>query len=67
MSVPTPSQLLISCMEDFGRSEPTVAIVVYLNQAGDICWRSSTDHTTTCIGMLELTKVLIIEKLKPER
>ena len=35
--VRSPTETLLKCLEDFGESEPTKAIVVYVNVDGDIC------------------------------
>lgn len=59
----TPTETLVKCLEDFGESEPTKVIVVYLNVDGDICWSMSGPyHYTQVIGMLECVKAKVMEK-----
>lgn len=56
----TPTSLLMDCLEDFGVSEPTHVIVIYINEAGDLCWRSTSTSFTQKIGMLELTRYFML-------
>jgi hypothetical protein len=49
-------------MEDFSGSEPKTAMVVWLNEAGDLCWSATTDSFSARIGMLELAKQILIRK-----
>ena len=61
--VRSPTETLLKCLEDFGESEPTKAIVVYVNVDGDICWSVSGPYNFThVIGMLECVKAKIMEK-----
>ena len=61
--VRTPTETLVKCMEDFGESEPTKCIVIYLNVGGDICWSTSGPYNfTQIIGMLECVKAKVMEK-----
>jgi hypothetical protein len=70
----TPSELLIRCIEDFGESEATVAIVVYRQENGDIAWRvTDGSNTTEVIGMLDCARAVMLNmfvnqknKLEPE-
>jgi len=60
----TPTQLLVSCMEDFGRCEPTDALVIYINESGQICWNTSNKSLVVSLGMIELTKHHMLAKVK---
>jgi hypothetical protein len=57
----TPSELLIRCIEDFGDSEATVAIVIYRQANGDISWRvTGESNTTEVIGMLDCAHAVML-------
>jgi hypothetical protein len=57
-----PTAMLMRCLEDFGESEATVAIVVFRQQNGDLNWRASNgSNTSEIVGMLEVTKQGIID------
>jgi hypothetical protein len=60
----TASEALIHVMEDFGESEPKDVLVIYTNQAGDLCWSSSTDSQTIKFGLLEMCKQSMIKAMK---
>jgi len=55
----TPSEMLIEALEKFGEDEPHEAVLVYLNESGEIVWKSTTPHRTRTIGMLALVQNLI--------
>ena len=59
----SPSETLIQCLESFGEAEPTKAIVIYTDVAGDICWSvSGPFHYSQVIGMLECVKARVLAK-----
>ena len=59
----SPTETLIHCLDDFGASEPTRVLVIYLNVAGDICWSSSGPyHFSAIIGMLECVKAVVLKR-----
>ena len=61
--VRSPTQTLMACLEDFGASEATKCLVIYTNEAGDICWSSSGPyHFSEVIGMLECVKARVMRK-----
>ena len=52
--VRSPTETLVKCLEEFGESEPTKAIVLWTNTDGDICWSvSGPYHYCQVIGILE--------------
>jgi len=51
-------------MEDFGRCEPTDALVIYINESGQICWNTSNKSLVVSLGMIELTKHHMLAKVK---
>ncbi len=57
----TPSALLMECLERFGACEPICALVIYTDEAGNICWNSTTTSRSQQVGMLELTKEFILK------
>ena len=59
----SPTETLVRCLEDFGESEPTKCIVIYLNVDGDLCWSvSGPYHYTQIIGMLDCVQAKIMDK-----
>lgn len=59
----SPTETLVACLEDFGKSEPTKVVVVYVNVDGDLCWSTSGPYNFThVIGMLECARAKIMEK-----
>ncbi len=60
----TPSELLMECLERFGACEPLQALVIYTDEAGNICWNSTTTSRSQQIGMLELTRWFILEEAR---
>jgi hypothetical protein len=59
----TPTGTLMRCLEDFGESEPARVLVIYTNEAGDLCYSSSGPFSYThIIGMLECVKAQVLEK-----
>lgn len=59
----TPSQVLMNCLEEFGACEPTNLMVIWVNEAGDLCWQSTAMPLSQGVGMLEVTKKCILAKL----
>lgn len=59
----TATETLLSCMEDFGESEPKECMVIYTNENGDMCFSSTTDSLVIKLGLLELSKQYILKKI----
>lgn len=58
----SPTELLVRCIEDFGDSEATVAIVLYRQANGDISWRvTGESNTTDIVGMLDCARAVILD------
>lgn len=59
----TPSETLISCLEDFGDDEPDNVLVIYTTKGGDICWSANGPYKySVMIGMLICVKHLMLKK-----
>ena len=59
----SPTETLLHALEDFGASEPTRAMVLWVNEAGDLVWMvSGPSSFTHVIGMLECCKAKVMEK-----
>jgi len=56
----TPTQLLMSVLEDFGIYEPKSAIVVFTDQSGALQLSSCKLEKATIIGLLEWAKQMIL-------
>lgn len=61
----TATETLVAVMEEFGQSEPKDVLVIYTNEAGELCWSCSTDAVSVKLGLLEACKQFIILKLEP--
>jgi hypothetical protein len=59
----TPSALLIRCIEDFGESEATIAVVIYRQENGDIAWRvTEGSNASEVIGILDCTRAVMLDQ-----
>lgn len=58
-----PSELLIHCMEEFGKSEPTTVMVCWINEEGRLSYRASSTNQALNLGMLEVAKTCILKKI----
>lgn len=52
---PTPADLLMEVMEDFGETEPVDVLVVYTNENEELVMKSNC-RRTTLVGLLECAK-----------
>lgn len=60
----TPTELLIKCIEDFGESEATVAVVVYRQENGDIACRGTEGASSSeIVGMLACAHAVLVDQL----
>lgn len=55
----TPTETLVSVMEELGESEAKELIVVYTNQNGELCWSCTTDAITVKLGLIEAARTAI--------
>ena len=62
----TPSQLLMDVMEEFGKIEPIEVFVIWTDEAGDLCWRGTSQKLSEKVGMLECVKTYIMDSAKKE-
>lgn len=60
----TPTDTLMTAMEEFGRAEPLDCMIIWTDQSGDICWSSTTDSRVTRLGMIEMVKTLIVKGIE---
>ena len=56
----TPTELLMSVLEDFGTYEPEAAIVIFTDQSGALQLSSCQLKKATVLGMLEWAKHMIL-------
>lgn len=59
----TATETLMSAMTEFGQTEPRDCIVIWTNEAGDICWSSSTDSQLIKIGMVEMLRTILKKRV----
>lgn len=63
VKVRTPSETLLECLEQFGDAEPDRAMVVWTDEAGDLCWATSGQRSyTVMIGMLKCVEAVLMAK-----
>lgn len=55
---PTPSEVLIKCLEKFGEEEPEGVCVIFTT--GDAVWTYSNVRRTQLLGMLEMAKDYVL-------
>ena len=63
----SPSQVLIGTLEDFGQSEPTHILVIYINENGFLTYRSNIDSVTLRVGMCETAKSFFLSDMNQHR
>lgn len=56
----TASEVVIKALEDFGISEPETVLILFTNEAGNICCRSNTDSTCMKVGMLRYAERILL-------
>ena len=49
----TPTETLVSALEEFGQDEPRECIVISATQSGDLVMNASTDCLSTKLGLVE--------------
>ncbi len=60
----SPNDVMMVCLEDFGKSEPRAVLVIYVNDDGDLCTSSSSASLSLKIGMLEMAKDLMLHRAR---
>lgn len=63
---PTPTEVLIRCMEDFGNDEPEQVVVIYRTKKGDLAWFSNDLSSAYFLGMLRMTEFYFLENRRKE-
>lgn len=58
----TASELLIEVLEDFGKDEPDIAMVIWTTKSGDLAWSANTKNLSVRVGLLESTKHFILKQ-----
>lgn len=57
----TPTEVMISALEQFGEDEPETLLILSLTKGGDLCWNSNTNRTAIKLGMVELYKQILVK------
>ncbi len=60
------TETLVAVMEEFSASEPKECIVIYTNEAGELCWSSTSDSMVTKLGLVECCRQYLIAKMRAE-
>lgn len=63
----TPTDTLMEAMQSFSEDEPKEVIIIYTMQTGDLIWHSSTNTTSTKVGMLETAKFWVLENMREKK
>ena len=59
----TPTETLMACLTRFGEAEPTRVMVMWTDEAGDLCWSLSGSRSyTAMIGMLECARAALMKE-----
>lgn len=59
---PTPTETLITALEDFSEAEPTKLLVIYQDAEGSLRHRSSGLWGAEKIGMMEIIKNSLLKE-----
>jgi hypothetical protein len=60
----TPTETLMSAMEQFSEAEPKDCLIIWTDEAGDVCWSSSTDALTARIGLAGYMATVLDEQVR---
>jgi hypothetical protein len=64
----SPSEALMTCLEEFGKAEPTHVLVVWTDEYGDICWSGSRPSSVvSLLGMLKCVEVALEQDFLKDR
>ena len=56
----TCTQTLVDCLEEFGKSEAKRVLVIYINEADEICWSTNGRYSfVQVLGMLECVRARV--------
>jgi hypothetical protein len=56
----------MAAMTEFGKIEPKDCIVIWIDEAGNICWSSSTNQMTLKMGMVEFLRTKLKQQAVSE-
>jgi hypothetical protein len=54
----------MSAMERFSEAEPKDCLIIWTDEAGDVCWSSSTDALTVKIGLVGYVATVLDEQVR---
>ena len=57
------THVLIRTMEEFGQSEPTAVLVIFVCEDGSVKYSSNIDGAMMKLGMLEFAKALVLNRV----
>ena len=60
--MPSPTEVMISTMEEFGNAEPSDLLILFIAADGMLYYRSTIDSTCLKVGMLEMARQIITRK-----
>lgn len=59
----TATETVMSALETFGEAEPTECMVIWTDEAGDICWSANTDSQVVRLGMIEFVRTVLKKRV----
>jgi hypothetical protein len=62
----TPSDVLFTCLQDFGQDEPLEVVVIYRTQGGDLAWSSNINVHSHFLGVLKYAEFCFLEARRNE-
>lgn len=62
MDEDSATNVLIRTMEEFGQSEPTSVLIIFVCEDGSVKYSSNIDGATTKLGMLDFAREIILRR-----
>jgi len=53
----------MSAMDEFGAAEPKECLIIWADEAGDMCWACTTDSMYIKLGMLEFMRAILNKQI----
>lgn len=54
----TPTDTLMAAMDEFGAAEPTGCLIIWTDETGNLCWKSTSDSFVEKLGMVEFARTV---------
>lgn len=60
----SPTETLMAAMERFSEAEPKDCLVIWTDEAGDVCWSSSVDSLVVKKGLVDYVWTIFDEQVR---